>query len=217
MNIVDQSRRDLLRNLSISAASAFLLANCRVDTIAQRQDQDIVERIKKNADQYQNWTGAKDAPANTGSRAVLAGSGDKGQPIEISGTVYRPDGRTPAPNSLIYLYHTDADGYYGRNGQPRHGRYRGWLLTDARGQYSFRSIKPAPYPENRWAAHIHMTVTTLSMREDSVDSILFEGDPLISAAERSTAGQKGGFNPILTLQPDKDGVLHGVRDIRLMA
>jgi protocatechuate 3,4-dioxygenase beta subunit len=91
------------------------------------------------------------------------------------------------------------------------------MLTDARGNYSFRTIKAAPYPENKWAAHIHMTVTTERQREDWIDSILFEGDRLINARERQDAGQRGGFQPILSLSQGKDGVLRAARNIQLMA
>jgi hypothetical protein len=44
---------------------------------------------------------------------------------------------------------------------------------------------------------------------------LFEGDRLISAEERNTAGKKGGFNPILKLEKGADGILRGTRDIQL--
>jgi protocatechuate 3,4-dioxygenase beta subunit len=161
--------------------------------------------------------GAIDAPGSTTWETVLSGDDERGEPLEISGTVFNADGRTPAPNTLIYFYHTDPDGFYGRNGQPRHGRYRGWLLSNEKGKYRFRTIKAAPYPEMRWAAHIHMTVTTLAQKEIAVDSILFEGDRLISSQERKEAGRIGGFDPILILTKGKDGILHGVRNIQLMA
>ena len=57
-----------------------------------------------------------------------------------------------------------------------------------------------------------MTVTTPGTREDWIDSILFEGDSLITKRERES--RKGGFNPILTLER-KGGVLAGIRDIAL--
>jgi protocatechuate 3,4-dioxygenase, beta subunit len=132
----------------------------------------------------------------------------------ISGTVYQPDGKTPAPNTLMYLYHTDIYGHYGKGSEPRHGRYRGWMLTDEKGRYEFSSIRPASYPDSTISAHVHMTITTKDMREDWVDSILFEGDRFITTRERSQIG-KGGFNPILNMEKGADGVMRGVRDIQL--
>jgi hypothetical protein len=61
-----------------------------------------------------------------------------------------------------------------------------------------------------------MTVTTETTREDWIDSILFEGDRLITPRERSEAGKRGGFNPILSFEKGKDGILRATRNIQLM-
>jgi protocatechuate 3,4-dioxygenase beta subunit len=146
-------------------------------------------------------------------RTKLSGESDKGERILISGTIYKPDGKTAAPNTLIYLYHTDVYGIYGRNGEHRHGRYRGWMLTDSNGRYEFESILPASYPNSTIAKHIHMTVTTENKREDWVDSILFDGDRFLTARDRTIT--RGGFDPVLKMVKGSDGMLRGVRDIRL--
>jgi protocatechuate 3,4-dioxygenase beta subunit len=162
--------------------------------------------------------GAIDFPADVRPKFRVASEKDSGEQMVVSGTVFRPDGKTPAANTLIYLYHTDIEGYYGRQAnEHKHGRYRGWLLTGKDGRYSFITIKPAPYPVQRFAAHIHMTVTTPTTREDWIDSILFEGDRLISAREREEAGRRGGFNPILTLKKGEGGLYYATRDIQLVA
>lgn len=216
MDQIHEGRRDFIRNAVIAAAALPLLASCQYDTLASGSVSDDLALIKRNAitDPSCNWCGAKDVPANVSWATTLSNETDKGEPMEIAGTVFMPDGKTPAPNTLIYLYHTDFEGYYGRNGEPRHGRYRGWLLTDAKGKYAFKTIKPAPYPENRFAAHIHMTLTGKNFKEDWIDSILFEGDTLISQQERNMAGRKGGFQPILKLEKGNDGFLRGVRNIQ---
>ncbi len=213
------TRRDFIRNTLIAAAALPLITSCRSSAFAGDPTSDVLTLIKRNAIQDANgeWSGAISAPANVSWKTVLSNETDKGDAMEISGTVFKADGKTVAQNALIYLYHTDFEGYYGRKkDEHKHGRYRGWMLTDNKGRYSFRSIKPAPYPENRFAAHIHMTLTTEKMREDWVDSILFEGDSLISQVERSRAGQKGGFNPIVTFEKGKDGLLRATRDIQLL-
>ena len=162
--------------------------------------------------------GAIDFPDKVGPKFDLATEKDQGELMKISGTVYQPDGKTPATNTLIYLYHTDIEGYYGRTAEEhKHGRYRGWMLTNKNGSYAFVSIKPAPYPVQRFAAHIHMTVTTPTAREDWIDSILFEGDRLISTREREEAGRRGGFNPIVSLKKGEGGLYYATRDIKLMA
>ena len=210
----EENRRDFLFRLSGVAIAAPLLANCA--SAQKTVEASDLELIKKNAMQGDcNWCGAKDAPENVGWRSVFTKQGEKGEPIVVSGTVYMPDGKTPAPNILIYAYHTDTEGIYGRDGEPQHGRFRGWMLTDERGRYEIQSIKPASYPNSTIAAHIHMTLTGASFKEDWIDSVLFEGDKFISTRERNKAGKKGGFNPILTFEKKSDGTLYGVRDIQL--
>ena len=217
MNQTNENRREFLRRAAAAAIAFPLLLNCKSDTLAQKSDGDVLSLLRKNAASAgTEGMGAKDAPQNVSSKRILFTDADKGEKMVISGKVFEADGKTPAPNVLIYLYHTDIEGYYGRSGgEHKHGRYRGWLLTDAEGRYSFQTIKPAPYPENRFAAHIHMTVTTTAMREDWIDSILFEGDKLISERERQTAGQKGGFNPILSLKKGENNLWMATRDIQL--
>lgn len=218
MNKTMATRRDFIRNTLVAAAGLQLITSCRSSAFAGDTSSDLLALIKKNAIQNVNgeWSGAISAPADVSWKTILSNETNKGEPMEISGTVFQADGKTPAPNTLIYLYHTDFEGYYGRKkDEHKHGRYRGWMLTDKEGRYSFKSIKPAPYPENQFAAHIHMTVTTAKMREDWIDSILFEGDRLISQQERNMAGKKGGFQPILSLEKGKDGLLRAIRNIQV--
>lgn len=213
-----ENRRDFLKFASMSALSLPVFLGCGSKSLADNAASDVLARIRENTrPRGAEGMGAIDFPLNVGTKTVLSDEKDKGDPMVISGRIFQKDGKTPAPNTLIYLYHTDFEGYYGRKpGEHKHGRYRGWMLTDREGRYSFMTIKPAPYPENRFAAHIHMTLTTETMREDWVDSILFEGDTLISASERANSGKRGGFNPILTLKKREGGYLYGTRDIQLM-
>jgi protocatechuate 3,4-dioxygenase beta subunit len=213
-----ETRRDFLKNASMAAVAFPIIIGCQGGTSAQIGESELLKRIRQNARPLgAEGMGAVDFPLNVRAKTVLSNETDKGEPIKIRGTVYKADGKTPAPNTLIYLYHTDFEGYYGRSSnEHKHGRYRGWMLTNPDGTYAFNTIKPAPYPVNRFAAHIHMTVTTETAREDWIDSILFEGDKLISSHERESSGKRGGFNPILTLTRGEGGLLYGTRDIRLL-
>jgi len=213
-----ENRRDFLKRASMAAIAFPFLISCKTNTLAQKTENEL-SLIKKNANTSPevNWCGAIDAPDDVSWKTGLSKKSDKDEAIIITGTVFQPDGKTPAPNVLIYFYHTDSTGYYGRgNGEIRHGHFRGWLLTGANGKYQFSSIKPAPYPNRTEAAHVHMTLTGKNFKEDSIDAILFEGDKFITTQERNSAGKKGGFNPILKLEKDADGVLRGVRNIQLL-
>lgn len=217
MNQQVENRREFFKRAGGLAVAFPLLFGCRSETSAQKTIESALGLIRKNARPAgTEGMGAVEAPDNVSWRAALPKKSEKDELITISGKVYEADGETPAPNVLIYFYHTDAEGIYGRSGEPQHGHFRGWLLTDARGRYEFSSIKPASYPNLTFAAHVHMTVTTANAREDWIDSILFEGDKFITEAERKQAGKRGGFNPILKLEKDADGRLRGVRNIQLM-
>lgn len=206
-----ETRRDFLKHASI--LSIPLLFGC--NSLAQKAETDVLGEIRKNsiADPNCSWCGAREVPSNVSWRTKLSSEAEREGRILISGTVYKPDGKSLAQNTLIYLYHTDIYGIYGRAGEHRHGRYRGWMLTDEKGRYEFESIMPTSYPNSTIAAHIHMTVTDKDHKEDWVDSILFEGDRFITAQERRP--QKGGFNAILKLDKGSDGVMRGRRDIQL--
>jgi protocatechuate 3,4-dioxygenase beta subunit len=210
------ARRDFLTTASIALALP-LVFGCRADNAVQASDDKLLAAIRANAinDPSCSWCGARDVPASVSSRTLLAPKDDKGERILISGTIFKSDGKTPAPATLIYLYHTDVYGIYGRNGEHRHGRYRGWMLTDDRGRYEFESIMPASYPNSTQSKHIHMTLTGRDLKEDWVDSILFEGDRFLT--ERERVPQRGGFNHVLAMEKGKDGISRAVRNIRLSA
>lgn len=216
MERTTSTRRDFLKNASLALAVPLIMG-CNSGSAAQgSSNEKLLAELRANAisDPKDEWWGARNAPANVTSRAKLSTNDDKGEQILISGTVFRSDGKTPAAGTLIYLYHTDIYGIYGRSGEHRHGRYRGWMLTDEQGRYELHTIIPASYPNSTIAKHIHMTVTTRDLKEDWVDSILFDGDKFLTERDRTI--RKGGFDPVLKLKKT-DGVLRGVRDIRLWA
>jgi protocatechuate 3,4-dioxygenase beta subunit len=61
----------------------------------------------------------------------------------------------------------------------------GRMITDENGFYSFRTIKPGPYPwpngVNDWRpAHIHFSIFGHGFAQRLITQMYFEGDPLIS-------------------------------------
>ncbi len=216
MTNINISRRGFIKGGVTAAAALPLLINCRGAVLADEHVDGILAKLRRNAQSRGTAAmGAIDFPDNVGWRSIIPINIDDGEPMIISGTVFGKDGKTPAANTLIYYYHTDKFGIYGRSGQHTHGRFRGWMLTDAKGRYEFSSIRPASYPNSRQSQHVHMTITTVNSREDWIDSILFEGDNFISARERETAGHRGGFHPIVMLEKGASGIARAVRDIRL--
>ena len=214
MERTTNTRRDFLKQASLALAFP-LVFSCGTDSAALASNDQKLEKIKANAitNPSDEWWGARSAPADVSWRTRLATDADKGDRILISGTVYKADGKSVAADTLIYLYHTDIYGIYGRSGEHRHGRYRGWMLTDDKGRYEFESILPASYPNSTIAKHIHMTVTTADQKEDSIDSILFDGDRFLTSRDREI--RRGGFDPVLKMVKATDGTLRGTRDIKL--
>jgi len=144
---------------------------------------------------------------------------EPGAPMVISGTVYQPDGETPAPNVIVYAYHTNAQGVYPTRGDEtgwarRHGYLRGWMKTDADGRYRFETIRPASYPNRDAPAHVHLIVKEPDRREYWIESIKFEGDPYLNHDQSASSDPRGGPG-IIELTRDEHGVWRGVRDIVL--
>lgn len=206
-------RRRFLLEVGSTLAVLPLLSACSVGTVAQSESS-VLAKLRRNAlPMGGEWSGAIEAPINVSWRTELPVSIDDGERIRLAGTVFAADGKTPFPNALIYFYHTDKFGIYGRGNEHKHGKYRGWMLTDEKGRYEFSSIRPASYPNSTQSQHIHMTITTVDKREDWIDSILFEGDRFISARERQDSGKRGGFQPIVKLTTSSDGIMAATRNI----
>jgi len=89
------------------------------------------------------------------------------------------------------------------------------MRTNAEGRYEFRTIRPAPYPGHTNPAHIHAFVSAPDYPEYWIDEYLFEGDPFITGEMRQKLVGTGTFSSILQLTRGSDGVLRGVRDIKI--
>lgn len=143
---------------------------------------------------------------------------DQGQKIQISGIVYHADGKTPAKDIVLYVYHTDQEGVYPKKGNEtgwgkRHGYLRGWLKTDSNGFYQFYTLRPSAYPGRKDPAHIHITVKEPDKNEYWIDDFLFDDDPKLTKQMRKLQQERGG-DGIMKLIDDK-GFMHGTRHIIL--
>lgn len=150
---------------------------------------------------------------------TLPNFNDNSIKIKVSGTIYQTDGKTPAQDVILYLYHTDQNGIYVTKGNEtgwarRHGYIRGWVKTDLNGQYSFYTFKPGVYPDRSTPAHIHPTVLEPNGKYYWLESYHFEGDPLLTDKEMHPSAPRGGSSGLLHLK--KEGHLWvGTRDFIL--
>ncbi len=112
-----------------------------------------------------------------------------GQRIIVHGRVLDERAR-PVPNVLVEFWQANAGGRYRHAKEtylaaldPNFGGC-GRALTDADGQYSFRTIKPGAYPwpnnVNDWRpAHIDFSVFGSGFAQRLITQMYFEGDPMI--------------------------------------
>ena len=129
--------------------------------------------------------GIHEAPAGAPAAGQLAPRGEPGQALRVSGVVVDANGK-PIPAASLYVYQTDHEGYYGVKpaSDNRNPRLKLFLRTDAKGAWSFDTVKPGSYPGTRNPAHIHFEVTA-NGRTSRIFEIVFEGDPFITDRMRS--------------------------------
>ena len=152
-------------------------------------------------------------PADT-----LPGFNENNPKIKITGTVFKKDGKTPAENIILYIYHTDRNGIYKPSKNPvgwekTHGQYRNWLKTDKSGEFTFYTFRPAHYPDTQEPEHIHIYVKEPNTIPYYIDSYLFESDPLLTEDKKQSQKNRGGSG-IIQLKME-NGIWTAHRDLIL--
>lgn len=173
------SRRQLL-GMSMVAGGAFLLtpadsalAQSAGRTPTSEQAMGPFYPVTKPADRDADLTVIK----GKSGRA-------KGKVIYVMGRVMDLEGR-PLPGAEIEIWQANTFGRYthpgDKNPAPLDPNFEGYgrLVTDQKGRYRFKTIKPAPYPASAdWVRppHIHFQITTKTSR--FVTQMYFAGQPL---------------------------------------
>lgn len=158
-------------------------------------------------------------PEQIPARSRIAPADEPGEPMLLAGRVIDAQGR-PRSGIVIYAYQTDRKGIYPDPGPPagsearRHGRLRGWAMSDAQGGYAFSTIRPGAYPDTDMPQHIHMHVIEPGCATYYIDDVMFRDDPRLTAGKMRTMvlGRGGGglVTPFM-----EDGVWQVERDIVL--
>jgi len=131
----------------------------------------------------------------------------------LQGKIYAADG-SAAAGVQVYAYQTDSTGIYPAfDGASRHGRIRGWAVSDSAGHYRFDTVRPGAYPGNRIAQHIHLHVIEANRCTYYLDDVEFADDPLRAGRGEhpSPRGGSGLTQPTL----GADGVWQVRRDVYL--
>jgi protocatechuate 3,4-dioxygenase, beta subunit len=164
-------------------------------------------------------------PADTDADLVRL----RGAAAEAMGTVAHLSGQVtdlagaPVAGALVEIWQCDAQGIYRHPRAPGTERFDphfqgyGRSLTDARGAYAFRTLRPAPYPGR--TPHIHVQVT----RPDGgglVTQLYVAGEPLnardgLLNRIRDPRAREAVIVPFLPADRIEPGALRAVFDIVL--
>ena len=157
---------------------------------------------------------ADDPCAQATATARLIEDGEPGTPMRVSGVVFQPDGATPAAGVILYAYHTDSAGLYGRTpgAEPR---IQGWVRTGKDGRFELITIRPAPYPGGRTKAHIHVQLWGPGVPPQIGPPVFFADDPRIQESLKQESEKLGRFGFVKSPVKGPDGVLRFTLDIRL--
>lgn len=148
------------------------------------------------------------------SAIVITGPEEPGDSLVVEGRVLTADGKVGVPGVTVFVFHTDAAGYYSPGGMDESSaRLCGLMLTDSAGRYRFDTVKPGHYATGGPPAHVHYRVWGPGVPRQSF-TLNFEADPLLG--ER---GENAASNPtwatIRPLEGDAASGLRVVRDLRL--
>lgn len=157
-------------------------------------------------------------PEDLSWETTIAGPAEPGTRLIVKGTIFKPDGTSPAGGVILYVYQTDATGKYtpapGQTHARQHGHLRGWVKTNEKGEYLFKTIVPASYPDSRVESHIHAVLKEPEKNEYYIGDFLFDDDPHLTRDARRRLGKRGGSG-ILSPRKNENGVLVATRNIVL--
>jgi protocatechuate 3,4-dioxygenase beta subunit len=136
--------------------------------------------------------------AETGAVTIVT-PGEPGERLTVRGSVVDSAG-APVAGALVYLYQTNSEGWYaadgvhvsGNSGDERHARLFGYVIADAKGRFTLRTIRPAGYPGGELPQHIHVEIRRRGGGGALVTEIVFSDDPRL-AGPVLEASRRHGF------------------------
>ncbi len=191
---------------------AAILILSVINTCAQK-DVELLSSIEKQLDEkkvtissvladpnYQSLhplTGFRELAKKYATSSVrMVSDKEPGTKILIKGTLVNTD-NSPVAGTVIYLYQTDARGWYaadnphvgGNSGDRGHARIFGYVKTDAKGNFEIQTVKPAGYPESEFPGHIHFELK--HNNRTVISELLFDDDPRLIGEIRASSIRNG--------------------------
>ena len=209
MNNYKDSRRQFLRNISLSAAAfTFMPFTARAKTLSSNKKE---ECEKTTLDYYGEGPFYTDNPP-TLTDGKLAKESETGTKIRITGRVQNLDCSEFIPNTIVDVWQANDAGSYDNSGF----NLRGQVVSNAQGFYMFETVQPGKYLNGSKyrPSHIHFKITPPDYPTITTQ-LYFEGDSDIDtdAAASITSGQYDATHRIVALSDDGNGVLEGTWDI----
>ena len=158
------------------------------------------------------------APPNAPSSIVVAGPDEPGERFVVTGRVL--DGTKPLPGISIYVFHTDSDGRYARDGvnNDENARLHGAMRSDKDGGYRFETIRPKGYDGD--PAHVHYVVVAPGYKPRMFDLWLAD-DPILKKRREEGLPElwfesAPGRIMVRPVTRDAAGVWHATRDLQML-
>lgn len=122
----------------------------------------------------------------------------KENPLKITGTVFLSDGLTPAKDVILFISQPDDDGNYEvmTHLKKRYVHHRGWVKTNADGQYTFYTFIPGADRLSRDLKAINLTIKEPNQVEYATNEFIFDNDPRLTKLCRKRL-EKNGVDNIL--------------------
>jgi protocatechuate 3,4-dioxygenase, beta subunit len=173
------SRRDLLR-FTVAAGAGLLVPTVAFGRPCERSPAQVEGPFYMNS-----WDRTKPVPHHNDLTWVSdASQKAEGEVIYLAGQVTDPECR-PLKDAMVEIWQACRTGRYAHMADPNPAwldpnfRYFGEFVTDANGMYSFKTIKPGPYPVGpSWIrpAHVHFKISA-GLAGMLTTQMYFAGDP----------------------------------------
>ena len=137
--------------------------------------------------------------------------------LKLTGTIYQSDGITPAKDVILYIEQRDENGRYKlvKEDNKRFVYHRGWIKTDANGQYTFYTFMPGSIHRSNNYKYITPVVKAPGQDEYELSAFIFDNDPILSKHCRKRLAKKGKADAILKVVTSENNLMVVTRDITL--
>lgn len=136
--------------------------------------------------------------------------------LKVSGTIYESDGTTPAKNVILFIEQADENGDFDlkKHNNKRYVKHRGWVKTNADGQYTFYTFLPGNDRRYNQLQQLFPVIKEPLKAEYEIESFLFDEDPMLTKLCRKKITKKGDASRILKLKKE-NGLYVAQKDIVL--